>query len=233
MELTGTEQKYGDHPRGSKMPAMKRIQISGNVILPYQKVSLIIPIDKGELFILPTDTIWGLGVCISYPDAVKKLFKVKGRPTGQPLVLFPADYNKALELINSTPSMIFKKLAKKFWPGALTIITTSERVFPEGLYSDGNRIGMRIPNHPIAREIVEASREKVLAITSANRFRQPDILDADELYNEFKDEVSMMIESDIRMVNVPSTVVDISRDDVKILREGAIPRDEILKTIGS
>ena len=156
------------------MAKMKSIKIKGTMVSPYEQVHIIVPIDRGELFIMPTDTIWGLGVCITYPDAIKKLFRIKGRPLGQPLVLMPADISRAEELIDSTPSVLFRKLANNFWPGPLTIIVRSERALPEGLYSEGNRIGLRIPDHAIAREIISASRERVLAVTSANRFRQPD-----------------------------------------------------------
>jgi len=206
---------------------MKIIKIEGDTIPTYQKINIIIPVDKGELFIMPTDTLWGLGVSPIFPSAIKELFKIKKRPLDRPLPLLVATVKFAEELIGSKPSKMFFRLAEKFWPGPLTIIAKSKKEFAEGLYAPGNRIGLRIPAHPIAREIIEASRNKYLAVTSANRHGNPEPKTIDELRKEFESDVFMIIESDIPMMQNPSTVVDISSGEIRIIREGAIPGDQI------
>lgn len=207
---------------------MHIVEIKGNMIPAFEKIGLIVPIDKGELFVMPTDTLWGLGVCISNPQAVKNLFRVKKRPLNIPLPMFPADIQKAFELTGDRPSPLFRQLAEKFWPGPLTIIVQSELVFPEGLYSFGNRIGLRIPNHPIAREIVDISRDRVLAVTSANLHGKPEPLTIEEIDKQIGEHVKILIQSDFPMSMQPSTVIDISRGELVVLREGAISKKEIL-----
>jgi L-threonylcarbamoyladenylate synthase len=212
---------------------MKIIRIEGDTIPIYQKIGIIIPIDKGELFIMPTDTLWGICVSPIFTTAVSELFKIKGREIDQPLPLLTANIKFAEELIGTKPSKIFFKLAEKFWPGALTIIIKSRKEFVEGLYGPGNTIGLRIPAHPIAREIIEASRDKYLAATSANRHGKPVLKTIDELKKEFESDVFMIIESNLPMMNNPSTVVDMSSDKVRIVREGAISEREIFSVIQS
>ena len=207
------------------------VKIEGDTISPFAKINLIIPIDKGELFIMPTDTLWGLGVSPVFPDAVKELFKVKRRPPDQPLPLLVSDMNTVEFLIGSKPSKLFTKLAGKFWPGPLTIITQSSRSFADGIAGPGGKIGLRMPKHPIAIEIIDATREKYLAVTSANRHGKPIPSTVESLRKEFQKDVFLLIQSDHEMLNMPSTVVDITSGKVEMIRKGALSSIEILSKI--
>ena len=207
---------------------MHVVELTGDSIPSYEKIGIIVPIDKGELFVMPTDTLWGLGVCTSNPQAIKRLFKLKNRPLTVPLPMFPADIEKAYAMTGEKPSTLFRKLAEKFWPGPLTIIVQSDLVFPEGLFSVGNRIGLRIPDHPIAQEIVNISRDRVLAVTSANLHGQPEPETIEEIDNQIGVHVRILIKTKHPMSMTASTVVDISRDELVVLREGAIAKKDIL-----
>jgi len=210
---------------------MQIIEINGDSIPLFDKVGIIVPVDKGEIFVLPTDTQWGMGVSPNFPRAIKKVFAIKQRPLNMPLPLFAASYEKAVELIGGKPSLLFRKLSDAFWPGALTIITKSEREFNEGLFSDGSKIGIRIPNHPVTLEIIRASREGYLAVTSVNRHDKPVLTSVEEIANEFGDDIHFLVNNNRKMTMKPSTVVDISGDDIEIIREGEIPAKEINRVI--
>lgn len=210
---------------------MQIMNIDGDSIPTFDKVGIIVPVDKGEIFVLPTDTQWGMGVSPNFPRAIKKIFAIKQRPLNMPLPLFTATTEKAIELIGAKPPSMFRKLADAFWPGALTIITKSEHEFNEGLFSPGNKIGIRIPNHPVTLEIIRSSREGYLAVTSVNRHDKPVLASVEEIGNEFGNEIHFLINNNRKMTMKPSTVVDISGDEVEIIRKGGISAEEINRVI--
>lgn len=209
------------------MPQMQIVNIDTDIIPSYHKVGIIVPIDKGKIFVIPTDTLWGLGVSPNFPDAIKKIFTIKKRPLNMPLPLFVASKDRAVELLGGKPSLMFRKLADAFWPGALTIIEKSENEFNKGLFSEGNKIGIRIPNHPIAIELIMSSREGYLAVTSVNYHDEPVLTSIEDIQNQFGNDIHLLVNHNSKMTETPSTVVDITGNEVVIIREGAIPSDEI------
>ena len=90
------------------MSSIQITHVHGDSIPQFDKVNIIIPIDKGELFIMPTDTFWGIGVSPGFPKSIRKLFDIKQRPPDMPFPLFPADYDMAEQLIGTSPSLMFK-----------------------------------------------------------------------------------------------------------------------------
>ena len=207
---------------------MKIFNVDGDFVPTFEKIGIIIPIDKGELCIIPTDTQWGLAVSPNFPESIKKIFNIKRRPSDMPLPLFTANLEKAIDLLGKKPSSLFRKLTDKFWPGALTIIEKSECKFHDGLSSVGNKIGLRIPAHPLTLEIISSVREKYLAVTSVNRHGDPAITLVEEVIKEFDGEIPMLIDNNFKMNMQPSTVVDISDGQIKCVREGVIPFSEIM-----
>ncbi|MFH1513988.1 MAG: L-threonylcarbamoyladenylate synthase [bacterium] len=215
------------------MKTMKILNIDGDSIPNFEKIGIIVPLDKGELFVIPTDTHWGLCVSPNFPKSIKRVFDIKHRPLNLPLPLFPANLEKAVELLGKKPGILFRKLSEKFWPGALTIIDKSERIFNSGLTSDGNKIGLRIPDHPLTQEIIDTCREGYLAVTSVNRHGEPALNSIDEIRNEFDEEIHILINNNRKMKMQPSTVVDISTGKIKCVREGVIPLSEIMSVVSS
>ena len=178
-------------------------------------------IGEGRPVVLPTDTVYGL--CTT-PLAPESLSRLKGREAGQPIALLASEVDMLLELVPELPEAIVRALL----PGRLTLIFANpERRFP--LLSPQDTIGVRVPElRGAARRIV--TRAGAVAATSANLHGGPDPRRLDQVPEVIR-EHSVLIDAG-ELPGVPSTVVDLTGDEPRILREGAVPASEILGRLG-
>lgn len=180
----------------------------------------------GEIVIFPTDTVYGLGCKIYDNEAINRIFKVKERPVDKHIPILCSSITMAASL------GIFDKralrLAEKYWPGALTIILESQDEY----YKKTNNatIGIRIPNNKIALNLINDNGP--LVVTSVNKSGLDPLTNIEDIVNSFKDDVDYIYEeSNNQYLNISSTVVDLTTNEVKIIREGSISKEEILKTL--
>ena len=172
---------------------------------------------RGGVVIIPTDTVYGLAVDGRDPAAVEKVYRIKRRPPGKPLVRLVADRRAVLPLLSSPGEV---RLLEKFWPGALTVILET----PEG-----ESRGYRMPAHGLVREMIRAAGVE-LAATSANRSGEPVITSPAEA-EAFAGEVDLIID-DGTLSGAASTVLDLSGPRPRILREGPIDPEELFGLLG-
>jgi L-threonylcarbamoyladenylate synthase len=175
----------------------------------------------GGLVVIPTDTVYGLAADISLPAAMDKLFEAKGRPKEKPIAMLAADPTQIAAFGAAWPEAA-RKLARRYWPGALTLVLAS----PHG------RLGFRIPAHNATLALLRMAGT-VLAVTSANASGAPAARTADEAVKALGPYIELALDAGPSPGGVASTVVRIDDDQIEILREGAIAKIDILATAGA
>lgn len=188
-------------------------------------------IENCSLIIYPTDTVYGIGGSMYSLDAIEKVYAAKEREFTSPLIALVSDRKKVEEIANLGRNMKkVEDLMKEFWPGALTIILDKKDIVPEKMVSGGSSVGVRMPNHPVAIDIIEACGG-ILPTTSANISGEVSPKNHTEVSEEFKSRVEIMVEGGICPVGIESTIIDM-RDEPKILRAGGVSKEEIEGIIG-
>lgn len=178
---------------------------------------------EGEIVAFPTDTVYGLGANAFYSPGIIKLFEAKGRDANKAIAVLIGD-NGHLDLLTDFLSASARKLIERFWPGGLTIVVPKKKDLPE-LLSAGSSIGIRMPNHNIALELL--NKFGPLATTSANLSGKNNPHNAGDVMNQLNGRVPLILDGGRCPGGVPSTVVDCSTDEVRILRPGAISHEAI------
>lgn len=197
------------------------------IILPAENTASIQTaielLQEGEIVAFPTDTVYGLGANAFYSPGIIKLFEAKGRDANKAIAVLIGDINQ-LELLTEELNETAKKLAKKFWPGALTLVVPKKTELPE-LLTAGNSIGIRIPDHPVALELLKEFGP--IAATSANLSGKTSPHDARDVLKQLNKRIPLILDGGRCSGGIPSTVVDCSNGEVRILRPGAISQQEI------
>ena len=175
----------------------------------------------GGLVAFPTETVYGIGANAHKPEAVHALRKVKDRSDDKPLSLHIADRDEVSRLVSEIPHLA-TTLMDLYWPGPLTI------VFPGHA---GAGIGIRLPSHPIARELIRRSRVPVLA-PSANRRGEPPAVTSEEVFATFAGEIHALVDGGSVSIRQASTVVRVRGDDFEILRQGLVTEAMIHRALG-
>lgn len=178
---------------------------------------------EGEIVAFPTDTVYGLGTNALYSPGIIKLFEAKGRDANKAIaVLIGA--TEQLSLLTDSLSTTARILIEHFWPGGLTIVVPKKKDLPE-LLSAGSSIGIRMPNHAIALELLK--KFGPLATTSANLSGKNNPHDAGDVLHQLNGRVPLILDGGSCPGGIPSTVVDCSTDEVRILRPGTISLEAI------
>ena len=167
---------------------------------------------------LPTDTVYGVAVDPVNPDAVARLFELKGRPAAKPIGLLAASLEQVEEVAEISDKAA--ELARHHWPGGLTIIVIPKVVMADWVGDAQRRtIGVRVPDHAVAVELLEQSGP--LAVTSANLSGGPEAMNDDEARSVFGDRVAVYVRG-VAPGGTASTVVDATGDELVVLREGPV-----------
>lgn len=172
----------------------------------------------GGLVAFPTDTVYGLGADAKNPAAIAKIYAAKNRPANRPLVVLISALDQLQDWVTEIP-IAAQKLAKHFWPGALTL------VLPNGDQS----IGIRIPNHPVALALLKTFGSGI-ATTSANPSGQPSLITASQVETALGGAIDVLLEGECP-VGIESTIVDLTTTQPKILRAGAISEAAIHRVL--
>mgnify|MGYP000621412550 FL=1 len=172
----------------------------------------------------PTDTVYGLATLTSESEVIKKLFVIKDRDEKQAIAVLIGQ-DKDLELVAEHASEKALRLANAFWPGALTLIVPRNPNLPD-ILSPLPTIGVRIPDHPFAIELMKMSGP--LAVTSANLSGGKNTMNAKSVLDQLDGKIDLIIDGGETPGGSPSTVVDVRGNEPIILREGPITEEEIL-----
>jgi L-threonylcarbamoyladenylate synthase len=179
---------------------------------------------EGELVVLPTDTVYGLGCDAFSPSAVAALLAAKGRGRAMPPPVLVA-HVRTLDGIATSISDQVRALAEAFWPGALTIVCRAQPTLNWDLGDTGGTVAVRMPLHPVALELLE--RTGPMAVSSANLTGQPAAQDCAEAERQLGESVALYLDAGPALLGVPSTIIDGTRDVPRVLRLGALSIDEL------
>jgi len=181
---------------------------------------------KGGVIAFPTDTVYGLGADAFNPTAVERIYEIKNRPKYQQFPLLIADVKQLTALAEPIPEIAWF-LARRFWPGGLTLVLSKKDSVPAYLAS-GPTIAVRIPNHPVCQALIQHLRNPLIG-TSANISGQPAALTAEEVGQQLGGIIDLIINGGQCPGGMESTIVDITHEPPIILRQGTIPSHDIDK----
>lgn len=193
-----------------------------------QKAARII--QEGGLVAFPTETVYGLGADALNPLAVAAIFEAKNRPTFDPLIVHVADLRQAEILVHHFHPLALK-LVEKFWPGPLTVVLPKSSIVPDLVTSSLPNVAIRVPNHPLALELIRESGRPIAA-PSANPFGQVSPTTAEHVRRSLGDKVQMILDGGPCGVGVESTIVSFAGEKPVLLRPGGLALEEIEVVIG-
>lgn len=184
----------------------------------------------GGLVAFPTETVYGLGADAENPEALARLFVVKGRPTDHPVIVHIGDHSDLDAWAVDVPD-VARSLAEQFWPGPLTLIVRAgsrvSRLATGGLET----VGLRVPDHPVARALVQEFGGGIAA-PSANRFGRVSPTTADAVRRELGPDVDRVLDGGGCSIGVESTIVDCTGDAISVLRPGGITEEQLEQATG-
>lgn len=187
-------------------------------------------IQEGGLVAFPTETVYGLGADALNPLAVARIFEVKNRPQFDPLIVHVADMRQAEILVVKFPQKALQ-LAEKFWPGPLTLVLPKSTLVPDLVTSSLPGVAVRVPNHPLALELIRESG-RPLAAPSANPFGGISPTLAEHVRQSLGKKVDMILDGGPCGIGVESTVISFMGKEPVLLRPGGLPLEEIQALIG-
>ena len=203
---------------GSKSECFDEIKDSANVV------------SNGGIIIYPTDTLYGLGADILNEESLLRIYDIKGRPNDMALPVLVSGW-EMVRSISSEVNVIGEKLAARFWPGQLTLVIRANDNLSTILTGGRGTIAVRQPDHWIAQQIIEQVGSPIVG-TSANLSGSPDLVEASDLVSELGDLVDRIITCGLKPFGVGSTVVDITGEQPKLLRETSISIEDIQSALG-
>jgi L-threonylcarbamoyladenylate synthase len=184
----------------------------------------------GRLVAFPTETVYGLGADASNPRAVAAIFAAKRRPADHPVIVHVADRARAGQWAREFPPAA-ERLADAFWPGPLTLILPRTAHARDDLTGGQDRVGLRVPSHPVAQSLLRAFGGGVAA-PSANRFGRISPTTAQHVADDLGDEVALVLDGGACDVGIESTIVAFDADEPMLLRPGGIAASEIARVLG-
>ncbi|HEV8173145.1 MAG TPA: L-threonylcarbamoyladenylate synthase [Actinoplanes sp.] len=181
-------------------------------------------VKSGELVVLPTDTVYGIGADAFTPHAITALHNARGADRRVPPPVLVGSRHTLDGLVYSLPKAA-RELADAFWPGALTIMVEHSPSLQWDLGDTGGVVGVRMPMHPVALEVLREVGP--MAVTTANRVGQPAPLTAEQARDQLEYSVRIYLEAGAAVDPAPSTIVDVTGDAPRVLRDGAVPFEKL------
>lgn len=185
---------------------------------------------RGGLVAFPTETVYGLGGDATNPDASHRIYRAKGRPSDNPLIVHITNM-KALEEITAQVPPVAYVLAERFWPGPLTMIFQKNDRIPYETTGGMDTVAVRMPSDPIARALIDASSGYVAA-PSANTSGRPSPTQAEHVAQDLNGKIDMIIDGGPVHIGLESTIIDLTEDVPMILRPGYITLEMLRRELG-
>ncbi len=186
---------------------------------------------RGGLVVYPTDTLYGLGAHAYQPEAVAKVFALKGREADKALPLLLATPEQMEEVAAAVPEAAWR-LAEEFWPGALTLVLRRGPRVPDIVTGGGDTVALRVPHHAIPLALVAALGAPITG-TSANPAGRPAPRRVDELADELREGVDLVLDAGPCPGGIGSTVLDLTASPARTLRRGAVTQEDIEAVVGA
>lgn len=177
-------------------------------------------IRSGGLVAFPTETVYGLGANAWDAAAIDRIFRAKGRPANDPLIVHIAGRDSLSTVARDIPDLAYE-LGHKFWPGALTLVLPKSARIPRNLTAGLDSVAVRVPDHPVASALIIAARVPVAA-PSANRFSRPSPTSARHVLHDLGDEVDVLLDAGSTAIGVESTIISLLDETPQLLRPGGI-----------
>ncbi len=187
-------------------------------------------IRSGKLVVYPTETVYGLGADTSSDEAVRRVFAAKGRDYKNPVSIAVSSHEMLRKFAEVSPTA--ERLAKKFFPGPITLVLRAKPGVSKLLLSKDGKIGIRFPDNEVALKLIELFGQPVTS-TSANISGKASPVTAEEAVKQVGQWVDIVVDAGRCEVGVPSTVVDATSERPKILRGGAVKEKEIIEAIAT
>jgi L-threonylcarbamoyladenylate synthase len=181
---------------------------------------------KGGLVVFPTSSFYGLGTEAFNAEAVDKVFRVKNRDPQKPVLILVASLADVATLVRSIPKTAMR-LMEAFWPGGLTLVFHAADLLPSNLTGYTGKIGIRLASHPVASALITAMGGPITG-TSANLSGKGSCTTVAEIDRHIKDQVDLVLDAGKLAGGKGSTVVDVTQDPPKILREGAVGPEKVV-----
>jgi tRNA threonylcarbamoyl adenosine modification protein (Sua5/YciO/YrdC/YwlC family) len=187
-------------------------------------------IKAGQLVVLPTDTVYGVGADAFDATAVADLLAAKGRGRDMPVPVLVGSWDTIEGLISYVPTQT-RSLIEAFWPGGLTLVVEHAPSLAWDLGDARGTVAVRMPLHPVALELLE--RTGPLAVSSANRSGQSAALTADDAQEQLGASVQVYLDGGPATSGVASTIVDVTTETPRVLREGAVSVEALRRVVAS
>ncbi len=185
---------------------------------------------RGGLVGIPTETVYGLGANGLDPEAVKRIFEAKGRPQDNPLILHVPSADWLERYCRDVPPEAYA-LTDRFWPGPLTLILPRREMVPDVVTAGLDTVGMRCPDHPVTRAILEAA-EVPVAAPSGNTSGRPSPTTAEHMREDMDGKIEAIVDGGPCRVGVESTIVDLTVSPPRLLRPGGVTLEELEEVLG-
>lgn len=186
-------------------------------------------LNSGKVVGVPTETVYGLAASIKYPDAIQEIFKLKGRPSNNPLIIHAARFEDIIFFLKEA-SEDCEPLSKKFWPGPMTLVLPAKRGFiPSIARANLPTAAFRIPNHPLTLELLKLTGP--LVMPSANLSGSPSSTKYEHVVSDFGIEFPIL-DGGICDKGLESTILIRSKEKWKIIRQGALTSEDFEKVLG-
>ena len=187
-------------------------------------------LSSGGIVAIPTETVYGLAADAFNTEAIKKIFIAKGRPSDNPLIVHISEIDEIYNLVSELPEKA-QILAKKFWPGPLTMILPKKSSVSDYITAGMPSVAVRFPSHPIAREIIKKTKSPLVA-PSANLSGSPSPTKFEHVFNDLNGKVDAILNAGDCNIGIESTVISMLEPTPRLLRPGFITPDDIESVIG-
>lgn len=179
----------------------------------------------GKVVAFPTETVYGLGADASNPEAVRRIFEIKGRPADHPVIVHLSHPDQLSEWAVDIPDEAYQ-LAERFWPGPLTIILKRNKRVPNEVTGGQDTVGLRIPAHPVALALLRKFGGGISA-PSANRFGRISPTNAQHVLEDLGEELEMIVDAGPCLIGLESAIVNLSGPEPMLLRPGSLTVKEL------